>query len=1584
MRTITWLHLSDVHFKESDAYNMDVVLEAFLQDIPQLLAEDRLHPDFLVVTGDIAFSGKAKEYELAWHFLDGLRARLNDLPKEHLFIVPGNHDVDRDAITPVASAAIAGLDDPDKVNELLGDKESLKVLLKKFDNYAAFLQNNFEGHLRFNEEEYFFVHTFKLAGRQIAIAGLNSAWASTSDEDEKIKLLVGERQVREAIKQAREADIRLALMHHPFELLRDFDREATEALLAQSSHFILRGHRHDTRLVHKLEPDAEAMVLSAGACYQKRREFNSCNCASLDLEAGEGIVYLYAYSDKRGGDWVKDTFTYPKLRNGEWPFELHTSLTGKRAPTRPGRLRPQPTLDSRLSETMQLYLSTSFERDQFAQLDQAGEMDPERTTLLRRVFVDLEVQPRRGPQPHELTTKKQVARFLEATLPEEAEEMLTTLGDKALSAMDFFMGERWPKVSLIGGPGTGKSTLGQYLAQVHRATLLGRTSELYEDLPDNVEDEAIKFEPRIPRFPFRVVLKYFAQWLSANPSLDSLEAYLAEQVHKGTSRAISPEDIQNILCGNPCLIVFDGLDEVMEPKLRTCMLARLSEFLGRADQLGADLQVFATSRPTGYSDQFNPEQFLHLNLLPLSPERASFYARRWTRAKVLKEEERERILETLVECQKDEQVKLLLTTPLQVTIVLLIIKDGGRPPRQREALFNDYWGTIFRREKAKAKWVIRSEESSLFDLHAHLACLLHRRAASEDITALLPEAEFYEAVRSFLKQKDCISSDESINGRAEQLVSEARDRLVLLVEPQPGLFGFELRPLQEFFAAAYLAQTAQDTAQRFERFKAIARLDHWHNVGLFFAGRIGRTFTGEAANVLELVCRPIDRELPERYLHRGAWLALDIAADGAFAANRDLQYGAVEYGLSVLKSGLMQQQSEHLRTALSQLPLEDQRDILRPVLKEQLRALPPSCLEAALDACGEFLKSEPIVQDSLRTCLASGKPVDVLAVLDLAVQYEVDPDWLATQLQHYWHVWGEVDGEQQRLQKWWSKSPEHIRTVLLAWSPSDEQIHELLDSILARFWYWYDPFQRISSPEFLLGELLSPLDQTIATLECYSILQMFRHGPRRAGEHIDFGEMGGIRFCRPGETRERLEATRERFAWINRLRDQTKTLLARPDLISHLRACLWVLHWAWNEPTSKTALAFFKDVENITEAIPLLRFYLREWWPLLAVALERLASGDRQGLEQLMPLLDGATQLDISEKVLAALRDFARQASKEQQAELWESLQWGAKVNLPELASLAETTGITTKKLVEAHTSYWTGGSGAKLSATVLQRTFTEIEGHLSESDKLSEPLWYTTTRLWAPDQQVLAHGRRLISTLLKQWGEYSTYVKQGIVNFFLTLLAYDPSTLEEAPQLLTALADIKDVEDWILWPVRGVPAPIIQPDHLAGLTAFVNHSNKSVSEGALMLWEAISNALVSRPLKIASEWQGSLRLDWQAGWNLICSQDPVRRQRGIALLTLSDFPIQDEAQHQELLNTMAACREMDESQAWAHLIRNIPISEAQKAQGQQLLETILSQPQRYTQAILAAAMERYMTLAGQIGPDILVDEANLGLPPIT
>jgi hypothetical protein len=51
--------------------------------------------DFILATGDLAFSGKAEEYQLARVFLDEV-LRVTQLPRERIFFIPGNHDVNRD------------------------------------------------------------------------------------------------------------------------------------------------------------------------------------------------------------------------------------------------------------------------------------------------------------------------------------------------------------------------------------------------------------------------------------------------------------------------------------------------------------------------------------------------------------------------------------------------------------------------------------------------------------------------------------------------------------------------------------------------------------------------------------------------------------------------------------------------------------------------------------------------------------------------------------------------------------------------------------------------------------------------------------------------------------------------------------------------------------------------------------------------------------------------------------------------------------------------------------------------------------------------------------------------------------------------------------------------------------------------------------------------------------------------------------------------------------------------------------------------------------------------------------------------
>src|SRR5206468_2996892 len=92
--SVTWLHISDFHIRSGDPYDRDVVLKALIKSVGDFCARVRV-PDLIFATGDIAHSGKADEYKLATQFFDDLIATAG-VNKKHLYMIPGNHDVDRD------------------------------------------------------------------------------------------------------------------------------------------------------------------------------------------------------------------------------------------------------------------------------------------------------------------------------------------------------------------------------------------------------------------------------------------------------------------------------------------------------------------------------------------------------------------------------------------------------------------------------------------------------------------------------------------------------------------------------------------------------------------------------------------------------------------------------------------------------------------------------------------------------------------------------------------------------------------------------------------------------------------------------------------------------------------------------------------------------------------------------------------------------------------------------------------------------------------------------------------------------------------------------------------------------------------------------------------------------------------------------------------------------------------------------------------------------------------------------------------------------------------------------------------------
>jgi hypothetical protein len=152
MRPICWIHISDIHARLSDAWSQDVVLTAMCDYIAQQRA-NRTAADFILATGDLAFSGKAEEYALAGEFFDN-----------------------RDRQNLCFRGARASLQDQNRIDAMLEAGEDLETLLKRQENYRGFQNSYFKKQDRTQTDDGLgYVSHFTIEDVRLAIIGLDSA-----------------------------------------------------------------------------------------------------------------------------------------------------------------------------------------------------------------------------------------------------------------------------------------------------------------------------------------------------------------------------------------------------------------------------------------------------------------------------------------------------------------------------------------------------------------------------------------------------------------------------------------------------------------------------------------------------------------------------------------------------------------------------------------------------------------------------------------------------------------------------------------------------------------------------------------------------------------------------------------------------------------------------------------------------------------------------------------------------------------------------------------------------------------------------------------------------------------------------------------------------------------------------------------------------------------------------------------------------------------------------------------------------------------------------------------------------------------
>lgn len=254
--------------------------------------------------------------------------------------------MDRSTFKYLPEALRQSLASNQEVQEWWTDPEGFVHVLRPFKHYADFVVKIANSDQTAAAYLRLFDHTD--SGKRIAILGLNSALLSGRHKvgsgrgrevNDDRYLVLGESQIHDYLydESFRGADIRIAVMHHPFEWLIEFDRELVRDRLRKACHFILHGHEHLPRVNVEIGPGRDCVTIPAGPSYYRRepevsRCANSYNFVHLDFMAGRGTVYLRRYEDRQG--WLKDTGTTGDESPGHFEFALADELKGATGNTR--------------------------------------------------------------------------------------------------------------------------------------------------------------------------------------------------------------------------------------------------------------------------------------------------------------------------------------------------------------------------------------------------------------------------------------------------------------------------------------------------------------------------------------------------------------------------------------------------------------------------------------------------------------------------------------------------------------------------------------------------------------------------------------------------------------------------------------------------------------------------------------------------------------------------------------------------------------------------------------------------------------------------------------------------------------------------------------------------------------------------------------------------------------------------------------------------------------------------------------------------------------------------------------------------
>lgn len=385
---------------------------------------------------------------------------------------------------------------------------------------------------------------------------------------------------------------------------------------------------------------------------------------------------------------------------------------------------------------------------------------------------------------------------------------------------------------ILGNPGSGKSTLARYKV-LEWARIPIKDSEL-QDLPLLIE-----------------LRNYIEN--RKNPDCHDFMGYFENGIGIRGGK-LAQNKLDEWLKNHPSIVIFDGLDEVLDPGERENVAEDIINFTTTYPQA----RVLVTSRVVGYDQQrrkFQNANFSHFMLQDLNQEQIEGFITQWHKLAFADQYEGNKKRDRLLNCINNSRAfRELAGNPLLLTM-MAILNRHEELPRDRATLYENASKVLLHKwDKGKNIGTdkIRLEDYNKVEMLRKIAFEIQSNATVVRNSLIITKQPLDEIISEYLKSIGIQDYYE----KAQELREQLTNRSFILCFLGGDSYGFVHRTFLEYFCASHFHyEYERKKSKSLEQLKTEVIIQQWtdpawREVIILFTGLINESFAAELIDCL--------------------------------------------------------------------------------------------------------------------------------------------------------------------------------------------------------------------------------------------------------------------------------------------------------------------------------------------------------------------------------------------------------------------------------------------------------------------------------------------------------------------------------------------------------------------------------------------------------------------------------------------------------------------------------------------------------------------------------------------------------------